>query len=168
VGIFKHSSASCRLLSLALLALVGVPPVHAEKIDRRLAAARTAFVTPVDDRHGDDQLIAQCLRDRLLHHAAAAMVVVPTKGESDVILKVKGRLPGDGTRFLLGGLASASANLDVALPDGTTLWSGSAKHRDDPFGDGFDEMVGKEGIACGLAHRLLDKLVEAQRQARER
>ncbi len=139
---------------------------HADQIDRRLATVRKAFVMPVNDPHGDDALVATCLRDRL-RHAVTPIELVQTKSEADTIVAVKGHIPGEGARLIIGGLATASANLEVRLPDGTRLWRGGAKHRDDPFGDSFDEIVGEGGIACGLANRLVDALLDAMRKARE-
>ena len=49
---------------LALLILGTVPANAATKVDPRLAAAKTAYITPARD-HDDDRAVAACLVEHL-------------------------------------------------------------------------------------------------------
>ncbi len=155
-----------RILLTAFIVAGCVPIVcaeKAEKIDPRLATVRKAFVKPVNERHGDDRLIAACLADRL--HTDTPIEPVK-KGDADAVFKVKGEIPAWGTRWIIGALATPSAKLEVELPDGTRLWRGGANAWA-PFGTSFEEMLSEEGIACVLADQLLKTLFDAMGQARE-
>jgi hypothetical protein len=135
-------------------------------IDSRLASVSKAFIVPADAAHEDDRAVAACLVDKL--PAITKIVVVGTREEADVILKVKGHIPGAGTRYGLGMMGGTpSANLEAQLPDGTKLWSDGAKNR-----TGTGGIIGaarsEDSIACGLADRLSNALQDAMRNARFR
>jgi hypothetical protein len=153
-----------RALALALLSVVGFgSSLLAVKIDPRLATVTKAFIVPVD-ASGDDRAVAACLVDKL--PSITKLVVVTTKEEADVILKVKGHIPGAGSRYVLGMMGGTpSANLEAQLPDGTKLWSDGAKNR-----AGTGGVIGaarrEDSIACGLADRLSNTLQDAMRNAR--
>jgi hypothetical protein len=134
------------------------------KIQPRLATVRKAFIVPADELGTDDRLVATCLSDRL--HMITPVEVAKTKAEADAIFVVKGHIPGAARRYALGmSGATPSANLEVQLPDGTKLWTDGAKNRKGTAGI-IGAARAEDSIACGLASRLANTLLEAMRDAR--
>ncbi len=128
-----------------------------------LATVRKAYIVVVDDLNSADHLVASCLGERL--HTITPIEAVSTKEEADVIFKVKAHIPGSAKRYLGNmGRGTPSANLAVELPDGTPLWSDGAKNK---TGSGaIGAARAKDSIACGLAGRLANTLLDAMREAR--
>jgi len=156
-----------RTLATTFVALISLSSFTlAADVDSRLANVTKAFIVPADTAHEDDRAVAACLVDKL--PAITKIVVVGTTEEADVILRVKGHIPGAGTRYGLGTMGGTpSANLEAQLPDGTKLWSDGAKNR-----TGTGGLIGaarsEDSIACGLADRLSNTLQDAMRNARLR
>jgi hypothetical protein len=152
-----------RIVALVMFCVGSASSLSAAKIDPRLATVTKAFIVPVNPK-GDDGVIAACLVDKL--PSITKVIVVATKEEADVILKVRGNIPGAARRYAVGMMGGTpSANLEAQLPDGTKLWSDGAKNR-----AGTSGIVGatraEDSIACGLADRLSNALQDAMRNAR--
>ncbi len=150
-------------VSLTVVVVIAASVVSAAKLDPRLATVKKAYITIGDDLESDDRKVALCLSDRLA--SLTPLESVKSKGEADVVLTVKANIPGAGRRYVGYGSAP-SADLDVRLIDGTKLWADGVKNRKSGTG-----LIGAsradDSIACGLADRLANALLDAMKKARD-
>ncbi len=154
---------SARVPFVVVLLGLSVVALQASKIDPRLATVRKAYIVVSDDLDSEDHLVAVCLGERL--HTLTPITAVATKEDADAIFTVTAHIPGGAKRYLGNmGRGTPSAQLAVQLPDGTALWKDGAKNK---TGSG---LIGatrqKDSIACGLAGRLANTLLDAMREAR--
>ena len=110
------------------------------------------------DEMGDGKPIAACLAEHL--SKTTPLTAVDARDEADVILSVtRAHLPGNTARATFGG--AGGVELTAMLPDGTTLWSDTAK-----FASAESSL--RINIPCNLADQIADKLRQAMRKARDR
>ncbi len=151
--------------ALAVVFLAASSSVSASGPDPRLATVRHAFIAPVDEL-GDDVQITSCFVTQL--PKSTPIMVVGTKEEADVLLKVQAHLPSGTSRVMLGALGgSPSAHLYATLPDGTKLWDDGAKFRRANVQNGKGlQGDATQTIECSLANELINTLRDAMREAR--
>jgi hypothetical protein len=157
-----------RRLLVVVLASVALHAVIVAGVDKRLAAARKAYIVPVDEL-GDDQGVATCFADHL--HSLTPIEAVRTKEDADIVFKISAHLPSTTTKVLVGVMGgSPSAHLFAELPDGTKLWDDGAKYRRSMAKQGtLGSSSGdtSKSIECGLADELANTLRDAMRKARD-
>jgi hypothetical protein len=137
----------------------------AEKLDRRLATAKTVWVEPVDPLD-DDMPVSKCVAARLTEHVP--LTLAESKPVADLVLRVSAHLPSATARYALGALGgSPSVHMYAVLPNGTALWDDGGKFRRANMKNNVVTATDvASSIECGLADDILEHLRDAMKQAR--
>jgi hypothetical protein len=139
---------------------------YAAKIDPRLATVRKAYVVAVDDL-GDDRPVTACVIAHL--PAATPLVIVSTKDEAEIVLRVKAHLPSHGAKSVFGSMGgSPSVDMIAELPNGTKLWNEGAKLGSKFSWDSGVSTQNNQTVECALADQIIDTLRGAMRKARDK